>query len=226
MPGVESRARPYRSELRRRQAAETRRRIVAAAIEVFSGNGYQAATFAQIAKRAGVSIETVQKHGPKTALLWAAVEVASFGVEGRDLDFFTTEYGRAMLEVPDPDGFAAFVSETMLAVNEPAAGVWTAVTGAALGDSELRGHLAERLVEIRKQMENVLRFAAERGWVRTDVPFDDLVEAFCVINSVECYVRFVRMDGRSREQYQTFVERTLRETILMSATPKAPGTTR
>src|SRR5688500_12088486 len=103
MSGVETRTRTYRSELRQRQAAQTRRRIVEAAIEVFSENGYQAATFAQIAKRAGVSIETVQKHGPKTALLWAAVEVASFGVEGRNLDFFATKYGTAMLQVSDPD---------------------------------------------------------------------------------------------------------------------------
>ena len=212
---VEGGTRTYRSELRQRQAAQTRSRIVAAAIEVFSENGYQAATFAQIAKRAGVSIETVQKHGPKTAILWAAVEVASFGIEGRYLDFFTTPYGAAMLEVPDQDGFAEFIAEAMLAINERVAGVWTAVTGAAPGDSELRGHFAERLAEIREQIENILRVVAERGWLRTDVPFDDLVEAFCVIISVESYLRFVRLDGKSREQYQTFVARTVRDTILL-----------
>jgi AcrR family transcriptional regulator len=215
MPGAESGTRTYRSELRQRQAAETRTRIVEAAIEVFSENGYQAATFAQIAKRAGVSIETVQKHGPKTAILWAAVEVASFGVEGRDLDFFATDQGAAMLDVPDPGGFAAFVGATMLAINEPSAGVWTAATGAAPGDSELRRHLVERLAEIRRQVENVLRVVAERGWLRTDVPFDDLVEAFCVITSVESYVRFVHLDGRSHEEYRTFIARTVRETILL-----------
>jgi AcrR family transcriptional regulator len=215
MSGVETRTRTYRSELRQRQAAQTRRRIVEAAIEVFSENGYQAATFAQIAKRAGVSIETVQKHGPKTALLWAAVEVASFGVEGRNLDFFATKYGTAMLQVSDPDGFAAFMGETMLAINGPVAGVWTAVTGAAPGDSELRGHFVERLAEIRRQIENVLRVVAERGWLRTDVPFDDLVEALCVITSVESYVRFVRLDGKSHEQYKAFLTRTVRDTILL-----------
>jgi len=200
--------------LRQRQAAETRRRIVEAAIEVFSQNGYQAATLAQIAKRAGVSIETVQKHGPKTALLWAAVEVASFGVEGRHLDFFTTDYGMAMLKVPDADGFAEFIGGTFLALNEPTAGVWTAVTAAAVADSELRGHFVERLAEIRGQVENVLQVVAERGWLRTDVPFDDLVEAFSVIISVEGYVRFVRWDGKSPEQYKTFLARTVRDTIL------------
>jgi AcrR family transcriptional regulator len=206
--------RTYRSELRQRQAAETRRRVVEAAIEVFGEHGYQSATFAQIARQAGVSVETVQKHGPKTALLWAAVEVASFGVEGRDRDLRTTEQGQAMLAAPDPDTFAEVVGKAMLSINEPAAGVWTALTGAAAGDSELRGFLAERLAEIRKQVENVLRTVNRRGWLRTDVPFDDLVEATCVITSVEAYVRFVRLDGKSHKAYRTFVARTIRDAIL------------
>ncbi|MBE1604257.1 hypothetical protein [Actinopolymorpha pittospori] len=145
--------------------------------------------------------------------MWAAVEVASFGVEG-EVDFFATDLGTAMIEVRDADGFAAFVGEAMLAINEPAAGVWTAVTGAALGDSELRDHLVERLAGIRRQVENVLRVVGERGWLRTDVAFDDLVEACCVITSVESYVRFVRLDGKSHEEYQAFITRTIRDTIL------------
>jgi AcrR family transcriptional regulator len=214
MPEAEKPTRTYRSELRQRQAAETRRRVIEAAGEVFSESGYQAATFAEIAKRAGVSVETVQKHGPKTALMWAAVEVASFGIEGRDTDIFATDIGKAMLEVADPEAFAVFLGEAMLAINEPAAGIWTAVTGAAHGDRELRRHLAERLVEIRGQTEKVVRLLAERGWLRTDVPFDDLVEACCVVVSVESYVRFVRVDGRSEEKYKAFIARTFSDTIL------------
>lgn len=211
---AEVRPRTYRSELRQRQAAETRRRVVESAVEVFGEHGYQAATFAQIAKRAGVSVETVQKHGPKTALLWAAVEVASFGVEG-DVDLFDTEPGRAFLATRDPDEFARVVGETMLAINAPVAGVWTAATAAAHGDREVAGHLAERLATIRRQVENALRVVGDRGWLRSDVPFDELVEAACVITSVESYVRFVRLDGRSAERYQGFVARAIRDVVLV-----------
>jgi AcrR family transcriptional regulator len=209
----EGQTRTYRSELRRRQAAQTRRRVVESAVEVFSEHGYQAATFAQIAKRAGVSVETVQKHGPKSALLWAAVEVGSFGVEG-ELDLADTERGRALLEVRGPEAFARVVGETMLAINEPVAGVWTAATAAAQGDREVAGHLAQRLARIRKQVAKALRIVADRGWLRTDVPFDELVEAVCVITSVETYVRYVRLDGKSPKRYQTFVTRTIHDTVL------------
>jgi AcrR family transcriptional regulator len=210
---AEGGTRTYRSELRQRQAAETRRRVVESAAEVFGEHGYHAATFAQIAKRAGVSVETVQKHGPKSALLWAAVEVASFGVEG-DVDLFETERGRAFLAARDPDEFAAVVGETMLAINAPVAGTWTAATAVAHGDPEVAANLARRLATIRGQVEKALRVVGERGWLRADVPFDDLVEAVCVITSVESYVRYVRMDGGTPERYQTFVARALRDTVL------------
>ena len=47
------------------------------------------------------------------------------------------------------------------------------------------------LALLRAQVAHVLRYVDERGWLRRDVPFDDLVEAFCVITCVETYARFV-----------------------------------
>jgi AcrR family transcriptional regulator len=220
MPDGSAPPRAYRSQLRQRQAAETRRRVVEAAGAVFSEHGYQNATFAQIAKRAGVSVETVQKHGPKSALMWASVEMASVGVEG-EVDIFATDIGRAMLRVPDANRFAAFLGETMLTINQRAAGVWSAVTGAAHGDAELRRNLLQRLAGIRRQIEKVLDVVAERGWLRTDVPFDELVEACCVITSVESYLRIVHLDGRSELQYKTLVARMVLDTVLRR--PAADG---
>ena len=50
-------------------------RIVTAAAELFAGEGYARTTLAKIAAAAGVSAETVQQmHGPKAALMVAAVE--------------------------------------------------------------------------------------------------------------------------------------------------------
>ena len=187
MVAAQDRSRPYRSALRQRQAAETRLRVVEAAVTLFSRQGYRATTFAQLAREAGVSVKTVQKHGPKSALLQAAVELASFGVEG-ETDFFATDLGKTMLQVRDPDELAALVGEAMLAINAPSAGLWMTVVGAAHGDEELSGYHAQMLALIRGQVEHVLRYVAERGWLRLDVPFDDLVEAFCVITCVETYV--------------------------------------
>jgi AcrR family transcriptional regulator len=207
--------RRYRSDLRQRQAAETRLRVVQAAVTLFGRHGYRATTFAQLAETAGVSVKTVQEHGPKSALLQAAVELASFGVEG-ETDFFATDLGRAMLEVRDADGLAAMIGDAMVAINSSSAGLWMTVLGAAQGDAELSRYHARMLGLIRGQVEHVLRYVDDRGWLRRDVPFDDLVEAFCVVTCVETYVRFVRHDGRSEDRYRSFVARTIRETVLAS----------
>ena len=57
------------------QAEQTRQRVVAAAAELFAAEGYARTTLAKIAAAAGVSTETVQTHGPKAALMVAAVRV-------------------------------------------------------------------------------------------------------------------------------------------------------
>ena len=67
---------------------------------------------------------------------------------------------------------------------------------------------------IRAQVEHVLRHVSDRGWLRLDVPFDDLVEAFCIIICVETYTRFVLLDRKSDDDYKAFVTRMVRETVL------------
>jgi len=213
MGEVTGAVRPYRSDLRQRQAAQTRVRVVEAAVTLFGRQGYSATTFAQLAEEAGVSVKTVQEHGPKSALLQAAMELSSFGVEG-ETDFFATDLGQTFLQRRDPSELATMTGEAMLAINAPSAGLWMTVVGASHGDEELSRFQAKMLSQIRAQVEHVLRYVDGRGWLRSDVPFDDLVEAFCVITCVETYVRFVQHDGKSPDEYKSFVARTVRETIL------------
>src|SRR3954468_6377272 len=63
-------SRTYTSEVRAAQAIETRRRIRAAAEQLFLANGYVATSMDAIAKAAGVSRQTVfTAFGSKAALL-------------------------------------------------------------------------------------------------------------------------------------------------------------
>jgi AcrR family transcriptional regulator len=222
-----ARARAYRSDHRRRQAAETRRRVVEAALDLFGRQGYPATTFVDVAGQAGVSVQTVLKHGPKTALLRAAVELAAFGVEG-EADLFDTDLGRSLLEVEDPDTLAVAVGEAMLTINAPTAAVWTAFVGVAHGDPELRSFQLEFLGLVRGQVQRFFEYVDSRGWLRTDVGFEALVESFCVVTSVESYARFVLLDARPPEEYCAFVARTVRATILApdDVSPGSGGTHR
>ena len=92
--------RRYRSELRKQQAEQTRERVVASAAELFAAEGYARTTLAKIAAAAGVSTETVQTHGPKAALMVAAVEYVAFGVSGEQ-NILDLELGRQFLAIDD-----------------------------------------------------------------------------------------------------------------------------
>lgn len=74
--------RTYESSRRRAQAAETRAAIVEAARDLFVGRGYGRTTLAEVARRAGVSVETIHKSvGTKAALLHRAWDVTIGGDE-------------------------------------------------------------------------------------------------------------------------------------------------
>lgn len=70
----------YHSPLRARQAAETRRAIIAAAITLFQDKGWAATTLPMIASEAGTAVDTIYStFGSKSSLLMAAVDVAIVG---------------------------------------------------------------------------------------------------------------------------------------------------
>ena len=72
--------RTYSSSLRDQQARLTRRRVLDAALELFLGDGYLGTTIEAVARRAGVSTQTVYNAvGGKPALLRAVYDVTLAG---------------------------------------------------------------------------------------------------------------------------------------------------
>jgi AcrR family transcriptional regulator len=207
-------SRSYRSTLREQQAAQTRLRVVATAAQLFAAEGYVRTTFAKIAAAAGVSAETVQGHGPKAALMVAAVEYAAFGVSGEQ-NVFNLDVGRRMLAVDNcrkaPDALAAMQSE----IFERIAHLALALIGAASSDPELERYLNDTLASVKKQIRRLLDVYRDRGWLREDVSFDELVETTVVLASVETYLQITHRAGWSVSAYRTWLQRMLAETVFL-----------
>jgi AcrR family transcriptional regulator len=73
----------YRSPLRARQAAETRRTVLSAATRLFIERGWAGTTLAAVAAEAGTAVETVYSaFGSKSGLLVAAIDAAIVGDDG------------------------------------------------------------------------------------------------------------------------------------------------
>jgi AcrR family transcriptional regulator len=206
-------SRSYRSDLRQQQAEQTRTRIVAAAAELFAAEGYARTTLAKIADAAGVSALTVQGHGPKAALLIAAVEYAAVGVSGEE-NILNLDAGRKLLAVHDREEALDSAIAFTMGVHERNAHLVSAVIAGASSDPELDRYLTGLLASINLQIRRILEVYRDRKWVRSDVPFEELVETAAVLGSVDTYLRITHRDGWSVAAYRTWLRRMLAETVF------------
>ena len=206
-------SRSYRSTLREQQAEQTRTRVVATAAQLFAAEGYARTTFAKIAAAAGVSAETVQGQGPKAALMIAAIEYAAFGVSGEH-NVFNLDVGRRMLAVDDyttaADALAAMHAEMFKRIAHLA----LALIGAASSDPELDRYMTDTRASVNLQLRRILDVYRDRGWLREDLPFDELVATTAVLASVETYLQITHRDGWSVAAYRTWLRRMLAETVF------------
>ncbi len=93
--------RPYDSPRRQEQAQETRRRIIAAAKELFLGQGYGKTTIVQIADAAGVAVETVYGAFRNKATLLRQVWYVDFRGDEDDVPLYERAEMQDILAEPD-----------------------------------------------------------------------------------------------------------------------------
>lgn len=205
--------RTYRSELRLRQAEETRSRVLAIAGELFAADGYAGTSLAKIAAAAGVSAQTVHGQGPKAALMIAAIEYAAVGVAGEE-NLFNLDIGRALLAIDDYEKALDFMAATLTDAHERTARLALALIGGAGSDPTLERYLQDLTASLNGQNRRGLGVYRDRGWLRSDVPFDELVETANVVCSVDTYLRITYRDGWSEAAYKSWLRRMLADTIF------------
>lgn len=125
---------PYRSALRETQAAQTRRRVLDAASELFTRAGYLRTTMRDVAGAAGVSVETVYAQGSKQALLLAAVDRALAGPHDGVPLIESDPMARALAQ-PTATGVIRSFAGALTEVAFRAAGLVVAFEDAAAADA-------------------------------------------------------------------------------------------
>jgi AcrR family transcriptional regulator len=200
---VPTETRSYRSELRAEQAAQTRARVVAAAAALFAEQGYQATTLPTIARRAGVSVETVKASASKAELLLAAFEVTFAGREGA-ASLTETDQAAGSLELSD-EAFVSAVVSMIASSNARAHALWTVLSGAALSDHTVDGALQDML---RRRRTDFQLFASElvrRGLARSDLDVDSAADRLSFLLSPEGYQQLVTQSGWDPERYEKWL---------------------
>ncbi|MCZ4302954.1 TetR/AcrR family transcriptional regulator [Microbacterium oxydans] len=208
---VEIAPRAYRSELRARQALETRERIVSASARLFATQGYQATTIAAIAREAGVSAETVKTTASKAELLIAAFEVTFSGSEGAET-LADTEVANGLLDLPD-DVFLDTVLTQITTANARGHGLWTVLLGAALSDpvvdEALRRILEHRSADYRGLVSELRR----RDLASPDIDDSAVADALSFLLSPESYQQLVTQSGWTSERYAEWLRRAVHAEI-------------
>jgi hypothetical protein len=155
--------------------------------------------------------------------LIAAIEYAGLGVSGEE-DILNLEVGRDLIVIDDPLRALDFLVSAVTDVHERTAQMAPALYGGAASDSELDRYLSGFVAGITAQARRVLEVFRDRGWLRDDVGFDELVETCAVLCSVETYLRMTHRDGWSPDAYRAWLRRMLAETVF--ALPQANRKTR
>lgn len=204
--------RRYDSTRRSQQAAETRRRIVAAAADCFAELGYGRTTMGRIAERAGVSVESVNLNGPKRALLIAAFSQAFVGEEteeGLEADVYA-----GLLEIPDRAEFVARAAEVVVAGQRAGIGIWRAVAAAAIEEPEVAGLYADLAQRRRRDMRATCAALAAKGWLAEDRPLEEVADTLALLIGFDPYQLYVLDFGWPEERLRAWTEDMLDRSVL------------
>ncbi len=200
--------RGYNSTLRARQAAETRARILDAAAECFSATGYGGTSLADIARAAGVSVETVKLNGPKRDLLLAAFEQRFAGREGHD-SLAEHEPIVAITETVDDAEYLSGIVRFVADANRRSSRLWAAFLAAASSDEVVAEALAALQQRRRADFQALTTALAERGMVAAGADPERLAEALSFIVSPESFGQLVLESGWSQADYEAWLLRTV-----------------
>ena len=209
--GYDARRRRERAEEERRA---TRRRVLDAAARLFAAQGYTATTIADIAREAGVAVQSVYKAGQsKAELLNAVVDLA---VAGDDEDIMIAD--RAEFAAIDDETdtrrqvhrFADLIasiqerSAPMQAAYRQAAAVDDAVAASLAASHRRRIETFTTVVEMipRRHLRHPHRESAETAWA---------------IASPEVFLLLRNQQGWDAARYRRWLRATLVEVLLIDA---------
>jgi AcrR family transcriptional regulator len=200
--------RTYRSVTRDRQAAETKRRIVAAAHRLLRHEGFSGMTINAIAKKANVSVPTVYAiFKSKTGILTALLDESMFGSDYAEI----VRYAQSATD-----------SETRLrraaAVARQIRGVQSAVFELMRG----AGVVAPELAKLERQRErlrydgeeSVITFLQDSGKLRPDLNYQKARDIFWMLTGGDVYRMLVGERRWTPEKYEGWLADTLVKLML------------
>jgi AcrR family transcriptional regulator len=208
--------RPYRSDLRARQARETRRAVVDAATRLFVARGYADTTLDAVAGEAGVSRRTVVNAvGGKAALLSLAWDVSLVG-DDEPVPMAERPAVRAILASTDPAESARLWAQMSVDVLTRAAPIGRALEAAADVDAAAAALLAKAEAERLEGARAFARHLAAIGGLGEGVTVERVADACWALGDGRLYRRLVLVRGWSAAAFATWLAAQVEATAGIS----------
>jgi AcrR family transcriptional regulator len=204
---ISDQSRTYTSPLRAAQALRTRRAILEAAARCFADAGYAGTTLADIATTAGVSVETIQAHGPKPALLLAALEKAFALSEGQDSILDRPGSLEMAAQLPDAMDFVRASCTFLAGAAERSAGLWLVFYHAATIDPSIREAYDAFSERVRVDTLRLVNMIGERGPLRQDRTRQRMADELELLYRPTGYEQLCEKSGWTVEQYRDYLFR-------------------
>ena len=206
--------RRYDSSRRQEQARATRRRMVAAATELFVERGYAATSMAAIAEAAEVAPQTVYAaFGTKAALLGEAVGVAMAG-DDEPVAVFDRPEAQAVLAAPSPTEAAAAFARASSRLLARAGGLMHAADAGADTDPELdalrrNGHRL-RLAD----MQRTAKAFDRAGFLRPGLTAALAADVLWAMASPDAYRAFTVHRGWTTARFERWLAESIEHTLF------------
>ena len=200
--------RPYHSQVRQRQAEETRRRILVAARSLFESRGYAVTTLEAIADLAEVSPKTITAvFGSKLALLAEVINPEAFSHRVRQL----IEELRA---TEDPSRRLSLVAQITRQAYEPLASSLELLRTAGAVAPELAD--VARQIEVRRRQNQARLIASlhDQEMLRPGLSFEEATDVLWALTSYDVYRMLVVEQGWEPERYETWLAQLLVQHLL------------
>jgi AcrR family transcriptional regulator len=189
----------------------TRRRIVDAAAELFIAEGYGTTTLEQIAKRAGVAVQTVYFHfGNKRTVLKEAVDVAAVG-DDEQVALLARPWLEEARAERDPERVVALWVANGRAIYQRIGPIMQVVRDAAVSDPDMAAQWATNEAQRATAFRMLATMLADRGALNRTL--DEAVDVLCALQGPEVY-GVLTGRGWTPEQWERFTVESITAALL------------
>ena len=201
---------------RAEQAAETRRRVIAAAEALFQERGYAATSIVSIAESAGVAPETIYKaFGNKRRILQELIDGSVVGaVSSSPVPVLRSAPFQAIRAEPDQRQRIAMLARLTRTILERAGPIHAVIRSAAATDPEIAAlRLDQQAFRLKAQTEFV-RVVAEAGPLRPGLTLKEGGYQYWILATPELQHILVNEQGWSHDRYEAWLKNALEALLL------------